>query len=79
MKTVTKSIEERIQDALQDVKPHLEADGGDIEFIGVEDGIVKVKLKGACANCPMSTITTQWGIQNFLKRRIPEIVKVVAV
>ena len=73
------TIEERVQKVLQEVRPNLQADGGDIEFLGVENGVVKVKLKGACAGCPMSTMTIQWGVENFLKKKIPEIVKVEAV
>ncbi len=73
------TIEDRVQKALQELRPNLQADGGDIELLGVEKGIVKVKLKGACAHCPMSTMTIQWGVENFLKKKIPEIVKVEAV
>ncbi len=73
------TIEDRVQKALQELRPNLQADGGDIELLGVEKGIVKVKLKGACAGCPMSTMTIQWGVENFLKKKIPEIVKVEAV
>ncbi|MCK4633818.1 NifU family protein, partial [Candidatus Bathyarchaeota archaeon] len=60
-------------------RPNLQADGGDIELVDVEKGIAKVKLKGACAGCPMSTMTIKWGVENFLKKKIPEIVKVEAV
>lgn len=73
------TIEDRVQKALQELRPNLQADGGDIELLGVEKGVVKVKLKGACAGCPMSTMTIQWGVENFLKKKIPEIVKVKAV
>ncbi|MFB0567380.1 MAG: NifU family protein [Candidatus Bathyarchaeia archaeon] len=73
------TIEDRVQKAIQELRPNLQADGGDIELLGVERGVVKVKLKGACAGCPMSTMTIQWGVEKFLKKRIPEIVKVEAV
>ena len=73
------TVEDRVQKAIQELRPNLQADGGDIEFLGVENGIVKVKLKGACAGCPMSTMTIQWGVENFLKKKIPEVVKVEAV
>lgn len=73
------TIEDRVQKAIQELRPNLQADGGDIELFGVEKGVVKVKLKGACAGCPMSTMTIQWGVEKFLKKRIPEIVKVEAV
>ncbi len=73
------TIEDRVQKALQELRPNLQSDGGDIELLSVEKGVVKVKLKGACAGCPMSTMTIQWGVERFLKKRIPEIVKVEAV
>jgi len=73
------TVEDRVQKALQELRPNLQADGGDIELLGVENGVVKVKLKGACAGCPMSTMTIQWGVENFLKKKIPEVVKVEAI
>jgi Fe-S cluster biogenesis protein NfuA len=79
VKTLKETIEDRVQKAIQELRPNLQADGGDIELLGVEKGIVKVKLKGACAGCPMSTMTIQWGVEKFLKKKIPEIVKVEAV
>lgn len=72
-------IENRVQKAIQELRPNLQADGGDIELLGVEKGVVKVKLKGACAGCPMSSMTIQWGVERFLKKKIPEVVKVEAV
>jgi len=79
VKALEETVEDRVQKAIQELRPNLQADGGDIEFLGVENGVVKVKLKGACAGCPMSTMTIQWGVENFLKKRIPEVVKVEAV
>ena len=73
------SVKDKVEKALKELRPNLQADGGDIELLGVENGIVKVKMKGACAGCPMSTMTLQWGVENFLKKKIPEIVKVEAV
>jgi Fe-S cluster biogenesis protein NfuA len=73
------TIEDRVQEAIQELRPNLQADGGDIEFLGVDKGVVKVKLKGACAGCPMSSMTIQWGVERFLKKKIPEVVKVEAV
>lgn len=73
------SVETRVQKALDELRPNLQADGGDVQLVAVENGVVKVKLKGACAGCPMSTMTVQWGIENFLKKKIPEITKVEAV
>ena len=58
----------------------LRADGGDIELVDVnEEGIVKVRLKGACAGCPMSRMTLEWGVERYLKSRIPQVKKVVSV
>ena len=77
--TMVETVTEKVQQSLEELRPKLQADGGDIELLGVERGIVKVKLKGACAGCPMSSMTLQWGVENFLKKKIPEIVKVEAV
>ena len=73
------TIENRVQKALEELRPNLQADGGDVQLVAVEKGVAKVKLKGACAGCPMSSMTVQWGIENFLKKKIPEISKVEAV
>ena len=73
------TVRDRVEKVLEELRPNLQADGGDIELMGVVDGIVKVKLKGACAGCPMSTMTLQMGVERHLKRKIPEIVKVQAV
>ena len=72
-------IEEKVEEAIEEIRPRLQADGGDIELTGVENGVVKVKLKGACAGCPMSTMTIKWGVENFIKKKIPEIKKVETV
>jgi len=73
------TVKDKVEKALKELRPNLQADGGDIELLSVENGIVKVKMKGACVGCPMSTMTLQWGVENFLKKKIPEIVKVEAV
>jgi Fe-S cluster biogenesis protein NfuA len=73
------TLTERIQRAIAEIRPNLQADGGDIELVGVEDGTVKVRLKGACAGCPMSTMTVKWGVENYLRKKIPEVVKVETV
>jgi len=73
------TVKDKVEKALKELRPNLQADGGDIELLGVENGVVKVKMKGACVGCPMSTMTLQWGVENFLKKKIPEIVKVEAV
>ena len=76
---MSEPIEERIKKALEQVRPQLQADGGDIEYVGYDNGIVKVKLKGSCNGCPMSAMTLQWGVENFLKKQISEVKKVEAV
>ena len=72
------TIEERVERTLEEIRPQLQADGGDIEFLGVNNGVVKVRLKGACAGCPFSTMTVKHGVERHLKNKIPEIVRVEA-
>jgi Fe-S cluster biogenesis protein NfuA len=64
---------------LEEVRPHLQADGGDVELVDVVDDVVKVRLKGACAGCPMSQMTVKWGVENYLKKKIPGVKSVEAV
>ncbi len=68
-----------VEEVLQELRPQLQADGGDIEFLDFEEGIVKVRLTGACAGCPMSTMTLKMGVEQYLKKRIPEVIRVEAV
>lgn len=70
---------EKVKASLEKIRPALIADGGDLELISVTDGVVKVKLTGACAGCPMSTMTLKMGIERVLKQDIPEIKEVVSV
>ncbi|MDR1352629.1 MAG: NifU family protein [Treponema sp.] len=73
-------FEENVRKALDNVRPSLQADGGDVELVGVsDDGIVSVKLTGACGGCPMAEMTLKMGIENYLKKEIPEITGVVGV
>jgi len=72
-------MKEKVEEALNKVRPALVADGGNVELVDVEDGVVKVKLTGACAGCPMSQMTLKMGIERFLKKEIPEIKEVVSV
>jgi Fe-S cluster biogenesis protein NfuA len=65
--------------ALEEVRPHLQADGGDVELVDIEDGVVKVRLKGTCAGCPMSQMTVKWGVENYLKKKVPGVKSVEAV
>jgi len=73
------SIEERIQSSLDKVRPSLQADGGNVEFVGFEDGVVKVALQGHCFGCPMSQMTLKNGIEKILKQDIPEIDSVESI
>lgn len=72
-------MREKVEAVLDKIRPLLQADGGDVELVDVNDGVVKVKLTGACMGCPMSTITLQQGIARILKEQIPEVKEVVAV
>ena len=73
-------LKEKVEAALERIRPVLQADGGDVELVEIgEDGIVKVRLKGACAGCPMSQMTLKQGIESTLKQEIPEVKEVIAV
>ena len=73
-------LKEKIEDALNKVRPSLQADGGDVEFVEIdEDGVVKVKLTGACGGCPMSQMTLKMGIEKVLKQNVPEVSRVDSV
>jgi len=74
-----KQMFDNVQAVLEKVRPALQADGGDVELVAVEDGVVKVKLLGACGGCPMSTMTLKQGIERVLKHEIPEVKEVVQV
>jgi Fe-S cluster biogenesis protein NfuA len=72
------AVKEKVQEAIDKIRPMLQRDGGDVELVDVSDGIVTVRLKGACAGCAMSQMTLKNGIEKFLKKEIPEIVAVQA-
>jgi Fe-S cluster biogenesis protein NfuA len=72
-------MKEQVAAVLEEIRPSLQADGGDIELVDVVDGVVKVRLKGACAGCPMSQMTLSNGVERVLKERIPEVVRVESV
>ncbi|MDR1993125.1 MAG: NifU family protein [Nitrososphaerota archaeon] len=76
---MAESIEKRVQQALDDIRPQLQMDGGDVELVAVEGSTVKVRLVGHCACCPMSQMTLKNGIQEHLKTVVPEIQTVDAV
>jgi len=72
-------MKEKVEAALEEIRPALMADGGNVELVGIDDGKVKVRLTGACGGCPMSTMTLRNGVERILKERVPEIKEVVSV
>ena len=76
---MTADLRQRVQTALDLVRPAVQDDGGDVELLGVEDGTVRIKFKGACVGCPSSEMTLKHGIERHLVRRVPGVQKVVAV
>jgi len=72
-------MQDKVEEVLDKVRPVLVRDGGNVELVEVTDGTVKVKLVGACAGCPMSTMTLKNGIERILKQEIPEVKEVIAV
>lgn len=74
------SLKEKIEEALLKIRPSLQADGGDVQLVDVDDeGLVRVKLMGACGGCPMSQMTLKMGIEKVLKQNVPEVTRVEAV
>ncbi len=69
----------KVEAVLAQVRPALQSDGGDVELVDVNEGVVRLKLKGACAGCPMATMTLRHGIERILKEQIPEVKEVIAV
>jgi Fe-S cluster biogenesis protein NfuA len=72
-------MREIVEKALHTIRPALQADGGDIELIDVVDGVVKVRLTGACGGCPMSQMTLKMGVEKVLKQQVPEVKSVETV
>jgi len=73
-------VKEKIEEALNQIRPALQRDGGDVEFVDVtEEGVVSVKLTGACGGCPMAQMTLTQGVERVLKQQVPEVTRVVAV
>ncbi len=72
-------MKEKIEEVMSQIRPALEADGGNVELVDVNDGVVKVKLTGACGSCPMSTFTLKMGIERILKEKVPGVKEVIAV
>ena len=73
------SLAPRVKAALEEVRPALQMDGGDVEFVGLDGGAVKVRLMGACGGCPMATMTLVGFVQERLRQRVPEVTQVVRV
>ena len=72
-------VREKVEAVLNQIRPMLVADGGDVELVDVNEGVVKVKLTGACGGCPMASMTLQHGIERTLKEKVPEVKEVIAV
>ena len=72
-------MQNKVEEALKLIRPALQADGGDVELIDVDGGVVKVRLTGACGGCPMAAVTLKDGVERLLRERVPGIKEVVAV
>jgi len=76
---MSETIEKRVKMVLDEIKPRIQADGGDIELVAIEKDTVKVRLHGACAGCPMSALTLKQGVERLIRAEVPEIRSVEAV
>jgi Fe-S cluster biogenesis protein NfuA len=72
-------MREKVEAALAKIRPTLQADGGNVELVDVTDGVIKVRLTGACAGCPMASMTLKAGVERVLKEEVPEVKEVQAV
>ena len=72
-------MREKVEAALEKIRPALQADGGDVQLVDVNEGVVTVRLTGACGGCPMATMTLHQGIERVLREQVPEVKEVVAV
>jgi Fe-S cluster biogenesis protein NfuA len=72
-------MREKVEAALDQIRPALLADGGDVELVAINEGVVTLRLTGACGGCPMAAMTLQHGIERVLKEEVPEITEVIAV
>lgn len=72
-------MKERVKKAIEKIRPMLQGDGGDIELVGIEGKVVKVRLKGACSGCPMSQMTLKGAVERTLKKEVPEVERVESV
>lgn len=75
-----KEMKEKVEKALKEIRPYLQADGGDVELVDVTpDGVVKVRLTGACGGCPMSEMTLKMGVEKQIKQRVAEVKEVISL
>jgi Fe-S cluster biogenesis protein NfuA len=72
-------LKTEVSQALDEVRPSLQIDGGDVELVDIDDGVVKVRLLGHCAGCPMSQMTLKMGIESYLKKKVPGVKSVESV
>jgi Fe-S cluster biogenesis protein NfuA len=72
-----KSVADRAREVVESIRPYIQADGGDIEFVRCEDGVVTVHLHGACTHCPHASMTLKMGVERHLREHVPEITEVV--
>lgn len=72
------TLEDKVVESLQKIRPHLQGDGGDVEFVSEKDGVVRVKLTGACGGCPMATMTLKNVVEKMIKSDVPEVKSVEA-
>jgi Fe-S cluster biogenesis protein NfuA len=72
-------MKEKVEAILERVRPSLQADGGDVELVDIQDGVVSLKLTGACGGCPMAAITLKALVERAIKQQVPEVKKVVSV
>ena len=72
-------MEDKVREAIDKIRPLLQRDGGDIEFVSVEEGVVKVRLRGACAGCPMSQMTLKGVVEQAIKQAVPGVKSVETV
>jgi Fe-S cluster biogenesis protein NfuA len=79
VKRMSETVQRKVEKALDEIRPNIQADGGDVQLVAVEKGIVKVRLQGHCVGCPMSALTLKQGIEAHIKRRVPEVVKVESI
>ena len=79
MTSAVGTLEQQVKDTLEELRPALQMDGGDVEYVGLQDGVVQVRLLGACGGCPMATMTLVGFVEERLKQRVPEIHNVVSV